>query len=95
MKSSKNLHQTTLDGMVTSKNELASLPMKSFPVKIHWRKYKNAGPSKKSSNKASKSKKKKYFKSSSTLAVADDCKESLQLAHSLHIQEMKDLFNSF
>ena len=29
------------------------------------------------------------------LEVPDDCKESVQLAHTLHIQEMKNLFNSF
>ena len=99
MESFKSLHQVSIQDTFPSKNEFASLPANSFHVRAHWCKYQNGAPSKKSSKKSSKkasqSKKKKALKSPPTAAVADDCKESLQLAHSLHIQEIKDLVNSF
>ena len=48
----------------------------------------------KSKNIKSKNKGRKH-EHCAFLEVPDDCKESVQLAHSLHIQEMQDLFDSF
>ena len=100
LKSSKNLLQPSIQDIFPSKNDFASIPpANSFHVSAHWRKYKNTAASKKSTKKstkkASQSKKKRALKSPPPTAVADDCKESVQLAHSLHIQEIKDLVNSF
>jgi hypothetical protein len=79
----------------TKKIEVPGHYRRSFKVRPHTRIVKDA-EGKKKETKSPKSKK-KYGKPnlSAFQKVKDDCKESVQLAHSLHIEEMKNLMNSF
>jgi hypothetical protein len=68
----------------------------SIQVQAHKRKITSKPNGNKKKAKSIKSEKKTGQAKAATLAkVPDDCKESVQLAHSLHFQEIKNLFNSF
>ena len=80
----KKMHQQGLWGRVA----------KAPPaVKLKEYNRKRAEKSNGSNKKAKTIKDKK--KNGAIPNVQEDCKESKQLAHSLHIQELKNLFNSF
>ena len=67
----------------------------STQVHSHLCKIKAKAHGNKKESKKTNSKKKGKPKHSAFAKVKDDCKESLQLAHSLHIEEMRNLMNSF
>jgi hypothetical protein len=100
----KKMHQGTLWGMdpplsltpEPTTYKVDEYKRGSSTVAGHYRKIgaKAKGKRKKAKNIKSKKKAGKQ-EHCAFLEVPDDCKESVQLANSLHIQEMQDLFNSF
>ena len=87
----KKMHQQGLWGRDVK-------PTHAIKVKGHTRKIagKQNGNNKRAKAKAIKNKKKNGGNEHSAITnVQEDCKESKQLAHSLHIQEMQNLFNTF
>jgi hypothetical protein len=93
----KKMLQKTLNGGLapaspeTKKVQIPAYKRGTSNVKYHLRtvKIKHNGNKKESKKKTGKPKHSAHPK------VKDDCKESVQLANSLHIQELRDLVNSF
>ena len=68
----------------------------SHQVGAHQRTVTNNSNGKKKQDKVTKSKKKSgHAKHYAYPKTKDDCKESVQLAHSLYIKELRELVNSF
>jgi hypothetical protein len=93
----KKMLQKTLNGGVAP----ASPKTKKVAVPAHMRGTRNVKfhmrtvKVKPTGNKKESKKQKGKSKQSTNPWVKDDCKESVQLAKTLHIQELRDLVNSF
>jgi hypothetical protein len=82
-------------GPKTKKIQVPGHYRASSKVRPHTRIVKDADAKKKETKKPKSKKKNGKPNLSAFVKVKDDCKESLQLAHSLHIEEMRNLMNSF